>query len=187
MALDSNAVLVVGAGNFFTAPYSASTPTALPEDLTAIGSPWETVGHTSLEDIFSPTSEGGEPSTLGTLQNKSLRTTYSPRTETFNITIQQFDVASLKLYYGANATVGAGGELQVPDQPTPTIASFLAVFIDGENHFGFYVPKAEILRADDMAISDTESLVGLPLGVKPVIHGDNKWAYAVTPLGSVTP
>lgn len=185
MALNSNATLVVGAGNFFTAPYVEATPASLPADLSVTpAAPWVNLGHTSLEDIFSVASEGGEATTLGTLQAQSLRTTYSPRSETFNITLQQFDVDSLKLYFGGNATVGAGGELQVPGQPAPTIASFLAVFVDGANTFGFYAPKAEILRADDLSIADAESLAGLPLGIKPVAHGSNSWAYAVTPLGA---
>lgn len=182
MTLNSNATLVVGAGNFFTAPYLTPTPTPLPADLGSVSSPWVNVGHTSLEDIFSVSSEGGEATTLGTLQASTLRTTYSARTETFNITLQQFDLASLKLYFGSNAATGAGGELKVPVSPQATLASFLAVFVDGSNKFGFYVPKAEILRGDDLSIADTESLAGLPISVKPVIHGSNDWAYAVTPL-----
>lgn len=183
MAINNSATLVVGAGNYFTAPYVEATPAALPADLSAIAGPWVSVGHTSLEDVFSMTSEGGEPTVLGTLQNKSLRTTYSPRQETINFTLQQFDEDGLKLYYGSNATVGASGEIQVPTNPVPTVCSFLVVFTDGENEFAFYAPKAEIYRADDLSISDTESLAGLPLAVKPLVHASNGWAYAVTPLG----
>lgn len=178
MALNDAATLVIGAGNFFT----AVTDTALPTDLSAPDVAWENVGHTSLEDIFSVTSEGGEPTTLGTLQAKQLRTTYSPRTETFTFTLQQFDEAGLKLYYGSNATVGVGGELQVPTDPTATVKAFLVIFTDGAKKFAFYAPKAEILRADDLSLSDTESLAGLPLGVKPVVSGTNDYTYAVTPL-----
>ena len=64
------------------------------------------------------------------------------------------------------------------------ISSFLAVFTDGVNKFGFYAPKAEIMRGDDLSISDSESLAGLPISVKPIAHGSNNWAYAVTPLGA---
>lgn len=185
MALNDAATLVVGAGNYFTAVYNPTTPVVLPADLNAPGVSWENVGHTSLEDIFSMSSEGGEATVLATLQNKTLRTSYSPRTETINFTLQQFDAAGLKLFYGSNATVGAGGEIQVPVTPTPTVCSFLVVFKDGENEFAFYCPKAEIYRADDLSISDTESLAGLPLGVRPIIHGSNAWAFAVTPLATV--
>ncbi len=183
MALNDDATLVIGSGNFLTAPVD----TALPIDLLAPATPWEPVGHTSLEDIFGITSEGGEATTLGTLQNKTLRTKYSARTETMTFTLQQFDEPGLKLYYGSNAPTLPDGTIGVPSDPIPTTCAFLAIFVDGTNVFAFYAPKAEVYRADDLALSDTESLAGLPLGVKPLISGTNSFAYAVTPLGTVTP
>ncbi|WP_436739927.1 hypothetical protein [Streptomyces sp. BBFR102] len=182
MALNDNATLVIGSGNYLTAPVG----TDIPDDLLVPVSPWEAVGHTSLEDIFSITSEGGEATTIGSLQNKSLRTKYSARTETMAFTLQQFDVKGLKLYYGSNAPVLPDGSVGVPTDPIPTTAAFLAVFLDGENVFAFYAPKAEIYRGDDVSFGDTESLAGLPLGVKPMAYGANNWTYAITPLGTVS-
>lgn len=181
MALNDNATLVVGSGNYLTAPVG----TAMPDDLLVPTSPWQNVGHTSLEDVFGITSEGGEATTIGTLQNKSLRTKYSARTETMAFTLQQFDTAALRLYFGANAPILPDGSVGVPADPQPTQSAFLAIFIDGDSHFAFYAPKAEIYRADDMTIADTESLAGLPLGVKPMVLGNNVWTYAVTPLGGM--
>ncbi|MFJ6893590.1 hypothetical protein [Streptomyces hokutonensis] len=179
MALNDNATLVIGSGNYLTAPVG----TDLPDDLLVPTSPWAIVGHTSLEDIFSIASEGGEATVIGTLQNKSLRTKYSARSETMTFTLQQFDIPGLKLYYGSNAPVLPNGTVGVPTEPTPTIAAFLAVFVDGENHFAFYAPKAEIYRSDDVSFGDTESLAGLPIGVKPMAFGSNTYTYAITPLG----
>lgn len=181
MAINDNATLVVGSGNYLTAPVG----TAMPADLLTPTSPWQNVGHTSLEDIFGITSEGGEATTIGSLQNKSLRTKYSARTETMTFTLQQFDTAALRLYFGANAPILPDGSVGVPTNPEPTQSGFLAIFVDGANHFAFYAPRAEIYRADDMAISDTESLAGLPLGVKPMAYGNNTWTYAITPLGGL--
>ncbi|ATW61291.1 major tail protein [Streptomyces phage Dexers] len=181
MALNDDATLVIGSGNYLTAPVG----TDIPADLLTPNSPWANVGHTSLEDIFSISSEGGEATVIGTLQNKSLRTKYSARTETMTFTLQQFDEAGLKLYYGANAPILPDGSVGVPTDPEPTVAAFLAIFVDGDNVFAFYAPKAEIYRADDLALADTESLAGLPLGVKPMAHSTNTWTYAVTPLGAV--
>jgi hypothetical protein len=180
VALNDNATLVIGSGNYLTAPVG----TDLPEDLLVPTSPWSSVGHTSLEDILSIASEGGEATTIGTLQNKSLRTKYSARTETMTFTLQQFDIPGLKLYYGSNAPVLPNGTVGVPTEPTPTTAAFLAVFVDGENHFAFYAPKAEIYRADDVSFGDTESLAGLPIGVKPMAYGSNSYTYSITPLGA---
>jgi hypothetical protein len=179
---NDNATLVVGAGNFYTAP----TGTAMPSSIAvAPSAPWDSVGHTSLEDIFSATSDGGEATTLGTLQAKALRTTYSPRTESFAITVMQFDRRRLRLYYGANAPLLPNGTLGVPLSPEPTECAWLAIFADGSRNFGIYSPKTEIFRGDDLAVSDAESLAGLPLNVKPLVYSTNAWAYAVTPLGGI--
>ena len=181
MARNDNATLVVGSGNYFTAPVD----TVLPIDLLSVPVAWESVGNTSLDNIFSVASDGGDATTIGTLQNKSLRTKYSARTETFSIVLEQFDTAGLKLYYGSNAPTLLDGTVGVPAEPVPTTAAFLAIFVDGTNVFAFYAPKAEIYRNDDMSIADTETLAGLPVGVKPMLSGTNAYAYAVTPLGGV--
>ena len=181
MALNDNAVLAIDSGNYFTAPVD----TAVPLDLAAVATPWENVGHTSLEDILSIESEGGEATVLGTLQNKSLRTRRSQRTETIRFTLQQWDTDSLKLYYGSNAEVLANGMVTNPTNPTPTVCAFLAVYVDGDNTFALYIPKCEILRAEDISFEDTENIAGLPLGVTPLQSGANAYTYAVTPLGEV--
>lgn len=179
MAMIDAATLVINSGNYLTAP----TSTVLPTNLLVPPAPWDKIGHTSLDEIMSIASEGGEATVLGTLQNKSLRTVYSSRTETFSLTLQQFDAKSLRLYYGANAVTLGNGTVGNPANPMPTVCAFLAVFIDGTNLFAFYAPKVEIFRGDDLSLSDTESLAGLPLSVKPLIDGTNTYSYAITPLG----
>jgi len=183
VALNDLATLVINTGNYLTAPVG----TPMSADLTAPATPWENVGHTSLSDIFNITSAGGDATVIGTLQNKSLRTSYSTRTESMAIVLQQFDTEGLKLYYGSNAPVLADGSVGVPMNPTPTVVAFQAIFIDGDHVFAFYAPKVEIFRGADLSLSDTESLAGLPLSVKPMAYNTNDWTYAVTPLASVAP
>ena len=176
--LADGATLLVNTGNFFTAPVDTPLPTALP----VVATPWVNVGHTSLSDILASESDGGEATVVGTLQNKQLRTTYSTRTESFSITLQQWDKDSLKLYYGSNAAELANGLIAPNVNPTPTQAAFLAVFIDSGRYFALYAPKAEIYRGDDVSISDTENLAGLPIKITPLQSGTNQYTYAVTPL-----
>lgn len=180
MALNDNATLVIGAGNYFT----AAVGTAAPADLKAIDDQvWENVGHTSIEDIMGFDSEGGESTVLGTLQNPALRTSISKRVESFSITVQQFDEASLKLYYGSNAETDVDGKwIAVPGTPSPTQAAFLAVYFDGAKVFAIWAPKSEIIRGDNLEFADTESLAGMPLKITPVQHGTNTFPYKVTPI-----
>lgn len=174
MALDDAAVLKVATGHFYTAPVG----TALPTDLKAVPATWTHMGHTSLEDILSAASEGGERTVLGSLQKKNLRVAIAARSESYNIRLLQFDAASLKLYYGGNAVVTASGAVQVPENPVPTEVAWLFVFEDGDAVGAVYAERASIFRSDDVAIADTESLNSLPLAVSPLVYQEN--AHALT-------
>lgn len=180
--LNDRATLKVDSGNYFRAPVGTEAPT----DLLNPGPEWENLGHTSLEEIMANETEGGEKTVLGTLQNRSLRTTYSDRTETFTINLQQFDTPSLKLFYGSNAETLANGMVTNPNKGTPTEAAYLAVFVDKDNVFAIYAPKVEIFRGDNFTLEDTESLNSLPLAITPMNHGTNQWTYAVSPIGDLT-
>lgn len=183
MALNDKATLAVDSGNYFIAPVG----TKLPADLRNIGSPWEKIGHTSLEDILSIESDGGDATVLGSLQNRNLRVKRANRTETMSLSLHQFDEASLKLYYGSNSKKLADGTMSVPSTPVASQYAFLAVFVDADNLFAFYAPLAEIMRGDDVEIADTESLAALPLTVTPLNYQGNDYAYAVTPLAITAP
>lgn len=179
MALYDDAVLKVATGHF----YLATTGTAAPADFTAPGVAWTEIGHTSIDNIFSSSSQGGDVTTLGTLQSASLLTTTSARTETWAFNVAQWDVESLKLYFGANASYDSGSNLlAVPDDPTATVKAFLAVFINGSTHFAFYAPKAELRRGDDWDLSDTSSLNTLSINVTPVNYLGATSKYSVSPL-----
>ena len=186
MAYINDAALIVANADFYLAPVG----TAAPSDLDVVPEDWKVLGHTSPEDILSWASEGGEATTIGSLQNPSLRTVYSARTETFSTTLLQWDEVSLKLYFGSNMEEIAGNALfkGVPSRPAATKSALLVIVKDGDNRFGIYVPSAEILRGDDVAFDDTENFAGLPISVTPINYNGNSWAYAVTPLaGAVTP
>ena len=177
MALNNNAVLKVGVGHFYTAPVG----TAVPTDLRNPGGSWTHMGHTSVADILSANSEGGETTTLRSLQNKTLRTTTAARTEAFIMNLLQFDSASLKLYYGANAVVDGSGYVEIPSSPVATEVAWLVVFYDGQTTAGVYAPKVSILRSDDLSVSDTENLVQLPVKVTPLQYLANDYAFKWLP------
>lgn len=177
MALDNTATLKVGTGHFYTAPVG----TPIPADLRNPGAEWTHMGHTSVEDILSTSSEGGETTTLRSLQNATLRQSIAPRTESFTMNLLQWDVASLKLYFGKNASVTPEGNVQAPQNPQPTEAAWLVVFYDGHTNAGVYAERASIFRGDDVAISDTENLAQLSLRVTPLAYESNTWALTYIP------
>ena len=181
MALDSAATLVIGAGNFYRAPVG----TALPADLSVAPiTPWVNIGHTSLSDIFGWNADGGDETILGTLQAPTLRVKRSASTESFTINLQQWDEASLKLFFGSNATT-VGDWMRLPQAPAPTSEAFLAIFKDVNGTFAIHAPQADWMRGDVPTLSDTESLATLPLKITPVVKDGNDFAIELTPMNLV--
>lgn len=187
MALSNSSTLVVKTGRFYIAPEG----TAAPDDkagLLAPDTPWEELGHTSVEDILSWATEGGESTTLGSLQAPSLRTTTSPRTESFTTTLLQWDEASLPFYFGGNMELIAGSTILygVNSNPEPIVKALLIVLEDGQNVFPIYAPSASIARGDDLSIDSTEDLAGLPVQINLQNYNGNKWAFAIGPIDVVS-
>ena len=179
MALKDDATLAIGSAHFYTAPvgtaYNAATG-------------WTEIGHTSLEDILALNSEGGEVTTLGTLQKKQLRNTRTPYIDRFRVVIQQWDIDPLKLYFGSNGELLTGDNedlFGVPVEALSTLAAWKMVAKDAGAEFCLYAPKADILRGDDPDFGSEDALANLPIDVQPLQYKENKWAWALTPLGTV--
>lgn len=186
MALNNNSTLVVKTGRFYIAPEGTEAP-ADKAGLLAPDTPWEQLGHTSVEDILSWATEGGESTTLSSLQAPSLRTTTSPRTESFTTTLLQWDEATLPFYFGENMELIAGSTILygVNSNPEPVVKALLIVLQDGQNVFPIYAPSASIGRGDDLSIDSTEDLAGLPVQINLQNYNGNPWAFAVGPVDVV--
>lgn len=182
MAYNDEAVVKIATAHFYLAPKG----TAAPANPLKPGSEWEDVGHTTLDSILSMSSEGGEKTVLGSLQNRNLRTSYADKNTTFNFAIHQFDDKGLKLYLGSNAVTDASGRIGPADTPAPTNSAWLVVVEDGDRYFDFYAPSADIIGSEDLSLDDTESLASLPLSVTPLRMEGFKSAWYTSPVKSVT-
>ena len=180
MATNDNATLKVGVAHFYT----ATVGTARPATVALLKAPpvaWKEMGNTSLDNIIALTSEGGTVTTLGSLQNKSLRQTVEARVESFGVNLLEWSEDSLTLYYGANSVIATDGAVEIPSEPVPTETAFLVVMQDGNNVAGFYAEKASIFRSDDIAIADSNSLAQLPIKVTALNNAGKPSALTVIP------
>lgn len=182
MALDDDAVLVPAVGHYWFNPTAGA---AKPANVLAPATPWVDFGHTSLEDPFGLTSEGGEVSTLGTWQNKALRNVTSPRIQAVTFIAQQWDEQAYKMYFGGNGSINAG-YFRVPVNPTETQGALLAVVEDGAEQVGMYFPKVSIARADDIEF-DAEEIAGLPLRATILGTSAQDWLFEISPKGDLVP
>lgn len=186
MAINDQSTLVVKTGRFYVHDVGTPAPTDLSRSALETEG-WEEMGHTSLEDILSWATEGGEATTLGSLQSPSLRQTTSARTESFTTTLLQWDEKTLPFYFGGNMELIPGSDIfmGVKSSPAPVTKAFLVVFEDGQNSFPVYAPSASIGRGDDLSIDSTEDLAGLPISITLLNHEGKDWAFAVAPIGGV--
>lgn len=183
MALHDDAVLNVGRGYLYLAPVG----TAFPDDPSNVNTgQWRNVGHTSADEVLSITTDGGETTTLATLQAKTLRQTQSAKTVTFGIQLAEFKLSNLKLYYGANAVIEptgiAAGLLGVPDDPSPTEKAMAFIVYDGEDVFAWYAPKVSVIGGDDISLADTSALSFLPINLTPLNYAGSTKKYYVLPI-----
>ncbi|NGO71448.1 hypothetical protein [Streptomyces boncukensis] len=183
--LDDNAVLNPAVGHYYFAP---TTGQPLPDDITAPAEPWADFGHTSLDDPFGITTDGGETETLGTWQNKNLRNTTSPRVESVTFALQQWDESAYRAFWGANATTAeAAGRtvVQVPSVPQELEGALFVLVRDGANGMFFHFPRVSIARADDIEF-DAEELAGLPVRATVLGMSGQEWTYQVGTLAALS-
>lgn len=179
MALNADAVLKPSRADFYWAPVK----TALPTDLTKTpASAWSHLGHSSIEDILTVSTDGGESTQLGSIQSPSLRTSTSAAIRSFTVNFLQWDEATLKLYYGGNATIAAGGVVNVPEVPEPSEGAWLAILRDGSAYGGFYAAKCSAIGDGDINISDTDSLAQIPVKFTPQSVDGASHAFSFIPL-----
>lgn len=191
MGLHDNATLNITTGGVWV----HTVGTAFPGDIADPGADgWANIGHTSLEDILSQSSEGGDTTILGTLQAKTLRTKKSTKTTTYTVQAAQWDLETLQLYYGTADPVEASGLatglLGVPDDPTPLQKAVIIVVWDGSTPVAWYAPKADIIGGDDLSLSDTTSLLTVPINITPLnYNGASKkvWVLPIATAALVAP
>lgn len=179
MAFTDAAVGVIATARFYTAVVG----TAVPTNYLAPAVAWSDFGHTSLDNIFALSSEGGDTTVLGTLQAPQFRTRVAPRTDSFALVSNQFDLDHYQMYFGANATQDNTTKLvSVPNAPTAVEKAFLAVFDAGDKAFAIYAARAEFKRNEDLSIDSTEAIASIPIQVTPLSYNGATSNWGITPL-----
>lgn len=174
MALNNEAVLKISTAHFYTAPVDTPIPSG-----GTVSVAWEEMGHTPLTDILAIAFEGGDVTTLGSLQNPELRTARTPRTATVNMSILQWDLPGRRLFLGSNAMQDSAGRLGPAANPTPTKTAVYILIEDGDNYMDIVFPSAEIIGSGDLSLADTESLAALPLAITPLRKDANTAPFYV--------
>lgn len=146
-----------------TATGGSGTP-AVTVTVAAAPNGWENLGHTSREDLPDFGYKGGEYDLKGTWQQKRLRLVQDKSIPVDSVTIklEQWDVETMELYFGADAAPDEDGVFGVDGNFVPVERALLILIVDGDIIVGFYSPKAAVTR--EAAIkTPLDDFVALPV------------------------
>lgn len=164
--LDSTKVRKISTGYFF---WDETGTRELPATVTRKAledAGFTNLGHTSLEDIMIGNAEGGERSTLGSLQDKNLRVDVAAKSYSYTVKFHQWDEVILKLAFGGNAKVEEG-KVFIPETSHVSRGSWVAVFEDGNEKLFFYAKRCSAIGEAAPGITNTTSLTELPVVFTP--------------------
>ena len=161
MAQIDEAAIVPSGGYIFVAPVGTSKPEIT--DPTDPGEDWESIGHTSLDELPEISREGDEPTTLGSWQNRSLHV-ISPSVS-YRITFRSIQASALtyQMYFGAGANaVQADGSFRIPANPVAQEFALLMVVVDGDLFLPMWHPRVSLLGSDAVGMQ-SDSFVTFPI------------------------
>lgn len=177
--VNSDAYIVPTRGFVYLAPVGTEAPSLA--DLAAPPEPWQILGHVGTADgdglpVFP--SDGGDVTTLGSWNQQAVRTTTEPLTETVEFSASQIDAESLRLYTGADGGSAANRfEVFGHEVNSGTQTALLIVIQDGNTRIGWWAPKVEVRRGDDIEL-DPEGPILLPLSCTLLDLDDDTPRYA---------
>ena len=183
MALDDDALVVPAIGEYWFHPDVDTAPPIDFEDPSA--DEYQDLGHTSLEDPFTIASEGGEQTVLGTWRNAAARSVMSPRVESINFMLQQWDSVNYKLFYGSNTSLDEEtGFWMTPTNPVETEGTLFLLIRDGDEALPLWFPRVSIFRADDIE-ADPEAFMSMPARATILGRSGQTGLYGIQPKGPI--
>lgn len=183
MALDNTKVVNVSNGRFYlnTTSTAEAPITDLPADLTAPGAGWEDFGNTSLDDILGFDSDGGDQTTLGTLQNPNLLNRFAAITDSWSFNLAQWDEMAFQAYFGSNVldVKGDGSFYGINKSPTQVEGALLIVLQSGQFYLPIMTPLASVYRGDAISLGGTDEIATLPIKVTPTGVNGIEWIWGI--------
>lgn len=179
MAINDDATMIPAGGYIYLAPADTAKPVIT--DPLAPGTPWVSLGHTSLDELPEFGRDGDDPEVKGSWQNSKLRQRTPDVTYTIGFQSIQSDADTYQLYFGAGASaVQADGSFRIPATPTPQTRALLVVVVDGDRFLPLWHPKVSLLGSDAISLS-SEDFVSYPitgtfLGSSLIGNAIGEWA-----------
>lgn len=164
MTANVSTTIVPGHGTLFIAPVNTPLP-AMPVlsafGLTVTPAGWENLGHTSKDNLFSFSVNGGDKTTLDSYLSDGIKVIYAAKQWTLGINSLQVDKNALDLAFNGSFDPATGGYI-VPSSNDGLARALFLYLTDGTGSLGFYVPNTTITLGDAPSI-DPAKFFEVPL------------------------
>ena len=168
MALKDDATFIPAHGDVLAAAPGTETPTAdaiqkwINDGATGKLGSFDSIGHTSLDELPGMESEQEGGDNKGSWQNPNLRTTPITITDSITVTGIQWTEEQLNYRFGKGTINTATGTFDAPDIYTATERSLLVVARDGANFIAFHYPRVTSRPEGNVEFS-SDDFMGLPI------------------------
>ncbi|MFB7643886.1 hypothetical protein ACFC0S_03180 [Streptomyces sp. NPDC056084] len=184
MALVDDAAFVAAGGYIYIADADKPKPTAITDPL-APGAGWESIGHTSRDELPEFGRDGDDPEIKGSWQNAKLRSTNPDVTYSITFKSIQASPETYGLYFGAGpGAVQADKSFRIPATPVPQVKALLVVLVDGTKFLPLWHPRVSLLGSDAVAMA-VDDFVSFP--IKGTFLGSSTIGNAIGEWATITP
>ncbi|MEU7200266.1 hypothetical protein [Streptomyces sp. NPDC045470] len=184
MALIDDAAFVAAGGYIYIADPDTAKPASLTDPL-APGAGWESIGHTSRDDLPEFGRDGDDPETKGSWQNAKLRQTAPDVTYSVTFKSIQTSAETYGLYFGAGpGAVQADKSFRIPATPIPQVKALLVILVDGTHFLPLWHPRVSLLGSDAVSMA-VDDFVAFP--IKGTFLGSSKIGNAIGEWATIAP
>jgi hypothetical protein len=196
MTVSTADLIVPGHGTIFYAPAHAKLP-ALVSSFTLTGdaiasqttsATWTNLGHTSTDNTFAMTVDGGDETTINSWLADAVKTTHAIVTRGATCSAVQMDKTTLQLIYNGGDTTAATDQgtdpigVPVGGKRTANKAIFVLMTDSSGAKFGVYAPNVDITDGDAPSVN-TSQLFAVPMSFTFLAETDTT---VLNPLGDGT-
>lgn len=154
MGFNPAATIIPGKGTVLVADPDKAPPvdymTLNPADKTALATAapgWETLGHTSRENMVAMSKEGGEATQSGSWWEEALVSNYAATNWGLTVNSLQVDALTLGLAFGGGTLDATKGSYLVKDIK-PTAKALYILMVGGNTRMGIYIPNTTVSIGD---------------------------------------
>lgn len=144
--VNADAIIAPKRGAIFVAPVDSPLPTDMTKFKVGTDAvdPWHNLGHTSIDNLPTFDTSGGDTTSFSTWQQSNVRTSKEDVTLTMTAKSVQADTATLKLLFGGWDGGLAGSVVVDPNATTRLALIVMAYDSTVDKAYGIYVPRATI-------------------------------------------